>query len=116
MKLVTSRLLEVIINLVSPSCWCSIFAHVLQHNCFWKSNITRFAEKYDGCCVIYLAYLFANAKQFFDIVGSHALVLFEEEQCTAIVPRERVSAHEADNCDVLWANKKRYKGKLLLVG
>ena len=73
-----------------------------------------------GITVIYLAYLFANAKQFiqqfFDIVGSHALVLFEEEQCTAVVPRERVSIHEEDNCDVLWANKKRYKGKLLLVG
>ena len=54
---------------------------------------------------------------FTDTVGSHALVMFEEEQCTAVVPKERVInfvRDEGDGCDVKWANKKLYKGKVLL--
>ena len=49
-------------------------------------------------------------------VGSHALVIFEAEQCTAVVPKERVFVKEDDGCDVLWTNKKMYKGKILLLG
>ena len=45
--------------------------------------------------------------------------MFEEEQCTAVVPKERVInfvRDEGDGCDVKWANKKLYKGKVLLFG
>ena len=45
--------------------------------------------------------------------------MFEEEECTAVVPKERVLnfVHdEDDRCDVKWANKKLYKGKVLLFG
>ena len=49
-------------------------------------------------------------------VGSHALVIFEAEQCTAVVPKERVFVKEDDGCDVMWTNKKMYKAKILLLG
>ena len=45
------------------------------------------------------------------------MVMFEEEQCNTVVPKERVInfiCDEGDDCDVKWANKKLYKGKVLL--
>ena len=56
---------------------------------------------------------------FSDIVGNYALVVFEDEQCTAVVPKDRVInlVRDEDNkCDVKWANKKLYQGKVLLFG
>ena len=52
------------------------------------------------------------------LTGSHALVLFEEELRTAVVPKERVvvTDQDDDRCDVMWVNKKIYQGKLLLLG
>jgi len=42
--------------------------------------------------------------------------MFEEEQCTAIVPKKRVFVNKDEQCDVMWAIKKMYKGRLLLWG
>ena len=45
--------------------------------------------------------------------------MFEEEQCTAVVPKERVMnfiSDKGDGFDIKWANKKLYKGKVLLFG
>ena len=45
---------------------------------------------------------------FTDTVGSHATVMFEEERCTTVAPKERVInfiCDEGDGCEVKWANK-----------
>ena len=52
---------------------------------------------------------------FNDTIGSHALVMFKEEQCIAVVPKEillNLIRSKVDGCDMKWANRKLYRGKL----
>lgn len=56
-----------------------------------------------------------------DITATHALVRFEDEECSAVIPLGRVmdmtsSLKKGDNIQVLWDNRKQYAAKFLLSG
>ena len=53
-------------------------------------------------------------------VGTHALVHFQDEDISSIVPVKRIDKVEelsdGDSCFVTWSDRKKYFGTLLLAG
>ena len=56
----------------------------------------------------------------FFLTDTHTLVCFDEEDCLAVVPVDRIKCDkELDigaTCAVLWSNKKLYDATLILTG
>ena len=53
-----------------------------------------------------------------ELLSTHALVRFVEEDCTAVVPLQRITGdlQQGELVDVLWDNRKEYSGIFLLSG
>ena len=50
-----------------------------------------------------------QAKVIYMHVGTHALVKFEEDGTTAVVPMTRITELDRSDCTVVWSNKKHIR-------
>ena len=54
------------------------------------------------------------------LTDTHALVNFSDENSCSIVPIKRLERkerlHVGDDCHVIWSDKKKYSGTLILSG
>ena len=64
--------------------------------------------------------MYKNAIILLAFLDTHALIHFDKENSSSIVPLNLVeredNLHAGNLCTVLWSNKKKYTGKLICSG
>ena len=51
-----------------------------------------------------------------DTEFTHALVYFNEEDCTSVIPFNKLQSKNEDKCEVVWKRGQRYSATIIVGG